>query len=78
MLPVPGVLVSAPAATGIAWVSMLRGADTLEVTVTVRNASAAAVTATVDHGGYAGSFQDPDGHLWEVAWNPQWPAEDSR
>lgn len=22
-------------------------------------------------GGYAGYFQDPDGHLWEVAWNPQ-------
>jgi hypothetical protein len=21
-------------------------------------------------GGYAGYFQDPDGHLWEVAWNP--------
>lgn len=20
--------------------------------------------------GYAGYFQDPDGHLWEVAWNP--------
>jgi catechol 2,3-dioxygenase-like lactoylglutathione lyase family enzyme len=27
-------------------------------------------------GGYAGYFQDPDGHLWEVAWNPQFlPAE---
>lgn len=25
-------------------------------------------------GGYAGYFQDPDGHLWEVAWNPQWRA----
>jgi catechol 2,3-dioxygenase-like lactoylglutathione lyase family enzyme len=25
-------------------------------------------------GGYAGYFQDPDGHLWEVAWNPQWTA----
>jgi len=25
-------------------------------------------------GGYAGYFQDPDGHLWEVAWNPDWPA----
>lgn len=25
-------------------------------------------------GGYAGYFQDPDGHLWEVAWNPQWSA----
>lgn len=23
-------------------------------------------------GGYAGCFQDLDGHLWEVAWNPQW------
>jgi catechol 2,3-dioxygenase-like lactoylglutathione lyase family enzyme len=27
-------------------------------------------------GGYAGYFQDPDQHLWEVAWNPQMlPAE---
>ena len=24
-------------------------------------------------GGYAGYFLDPDGHLWEVAWNPHWP-----
>jgi uncharacterized protein len=23
-------------------------------------------------GGYAGYFQDPDKHLWEVVWNPQW------
>jgi uncharacterized protein len=23
-------------------------------------------------GGYAGCFVDPDGHLWEVAWNRQW------
>lgn len=23
-------------------------------------------------GGYAGYFADPDGHLWEVAWNPHW------
>jgi uncharacterized protein len=22
-------------------------------------------------GGYSGYFHDPDGHLWEVAWNPQ-------
>ena len=27
-------------------------------------------------GGYAGYFQDPDGHLWEVAWNPQWVVPD--
>lgn len=25
-------------------------------------------------GGYTGYFADPDGHLWEVAWNPHfWP-----
>ena len=28
------------------------------------------------YGGYAGYFQDPDGHLWEVAWNPQWQIEE--
>lgn len=30
-------------------------------------------------GGYAGYFQDPDQHLWEVVWNPQWspPEQDA-
>jgi hypothetical protein len=23
-------------------------------------------------GGYAGCFQDPRQHLWEIAWNPEW------
>lgn len=27
-------------------------------------------------GGYSGYFQDPDGHLWEIAWNPAWEVED--
>ena len=27
-------------------------------------------------GGYSGYFHDPDGHLWEVAWNPQWSVPD--
>lgn len=27
-------------------------------------------------GGYAGYFQDRDGHLWEVVWNPQLLPED--
>ncbi len=25
---------------------------------------------TTFYGGYAGYFQDPNGHLWEVVWNP--------
>ncbi len=27
-------------------------------------------------GGYSGYFADPDGHLWEVAYNPGWPMDD--
>ena len=23
-------------------------------------------------GGYDGYFADPDGHIWEIAWNPGW------
>jgi uncharacterized protein len=26
-------------------------------------------------GGYSGYFADPDGHAWEVAWNPDWTIE---
>jgi catechol 2,3-dioxygenase-like lactoylglutathione lyase family enzyme len=29
------------------------------------------------YGGYAGYFQDPDGHLWEVAYNPELLPDDS-
>jgi len=36
------------------------------------NAGATIVKKAHDtfYGGYAGYFQDPDKHLWEVAWNP--------
>jgi len=25
------------------------------------------------HGGFRGYINDPDGHSWEIAWNPAWP-----
>ena len=28
-------------------------------------------------GGYAGYFQDPDGHVWEIVWNPEWSPGDA-
>lgn len=28
-------------------------------------------------GGYGGYFQDPDGHLWEIVWNPQLLPDDA-
>ena len=43
-----------------------------------KNAGATMVKPAQDTfwGGYAGYFQDPDKHLWEVVWNPQWlPAD---
>ncbi len=43
-----------------------------------KNAGAVVVKPAHDTfwGGYAGYFQDPDGHLWEVAWNPQWDLDE--
>ena len=29
----------------------------------------------VEWGGRRGYFADPDGHLWEIAWNPFWPVD---
>ncbi|HYD12361.1 MAG TPA: VOC family protein [Allosphingosinicella sp.] len=28
------------------------------------------------HGGCRGYVADPDGHAWEIAWNPAWPIDD--
>jgi uncharacterized protein len=43
-----------------------------DVMAQARAAGAVIVKAAQDTfwGGYAGYFQDPDQHLWEVAWNP--------
>lgn len=44
-----------------------------DVMLQVKRAGGAIVKDPDDtfYGGYAGYFQDPDGHLWEVAFNPQ-------
>jgi predicted lactoylglutathione lyase len=28
-------------------------------------------------GGYSAYFADPDGHLWEIAWNPHFPLDNA-
>ena len=33
--------------------------------------------ADIFQGGYAGTFADPDGHVWEIAWNPFFILDDS-
>ncbi|MCW3817794.1 VOC family protein [Micromonospora sp. DR5-3] len=49
-----------------------------EVDEILRRAAEAGATVTrpageTFYGGYAGYFADPDGHLWEIAWNPGFP-----
>ena len=53
-------------------------AEVDRVMVEARKAGAAIVKPAHDTawGGYAGYFQDPDGHVWEVAWNPAWKVSD--
>ncbi len=51
-----------------------------EVDAVVRQAERAGAVVTDPPrerfwGGYSGYFHDPDGHLWEVAWNPRWSVE---
>lgn len=49
-------------------------AEVDQVMAEAQAAGARCVTPARDTawGGYAGCFQDPEGHLWEVAWNPHW------
>ncbi|MEA3189804.1 MAG: uncharacterized protein QOD77_386 [Thermoplasmata archaeon] len=51
-----------------------------EVDAVLKEAVAAGATLRkpahkVFWGGYSGYFADPDGHLWEVAFNPSWPLD---
>jgi uncharacterized protein len=43
-----------------------------EIMDQARSAGATIIKNAQDtfYGGYAGYFQDPDGHLWEIVWNP--------
>ena len=43
-----------------------------EVVALARAAGANVTNPPADRawGGYSAHFQDPDGHLWEIAWNP--------
>src|SRR5215213_5590766 len=48
-----------------------------EVDEVMKQASKAGAVVVKDahdtfYGGYSGYFQDPDSHLWEIAWNPAW------
>ena len=52
-----------------------------EVDALLKQAKAAGAIVTEEPhdrpwGIYSGYFQDPDGHLWEIVWNPAWKSKE--
>jgi len=47
--------------------------DALLADVAARGGRLVKAGHRADWGGYTGYFADPDGFLWEVAWNPHFP-----
>lgn len=57
----------------------VRSREEVDAVMTEAEAAGAAIVKPAQPtfwGGYAGYFQDPDGHLWEVVWNPALLPED--
>lgn len=69
-----GLAIGAPSATDFCLAhNVASKAEVDEVMAQARAAGAVIVkpAQATFWGGYAGYFQDPDLHIWEVAWNPQ-------
>jgi len=70
---------AAPGATELTLGYNVRTREEVDAVMELANKAGARITRKQHDtfwGGYAGYFQDPDGHLWEVAWNPQLLPED--
>ena len=60
---------------GIVVAQNLASEDAVDIMMARAEAAGARIlkpAAKTFWGGYAGYFHDPDQHLWEVVWNPQW------
>ncbi len=69
-----------PAWRGIALAHNVRQRGEVESIVkTVARLGGSIVNAPEEKfwGGYGAYFADPDGHLWEIAWNPGFPLDES-
>lgn len=70
-----GLAVGARSATEFSLAHNVASRDEVDAVMAQARNAGATITKPAGEtfwGGYAGYFQDPDGHLWEVAWNPQW------
>jgi predicted lactoylglutathione lyase len=66
--------------SGIALAHNVRSTEEVDRVVELAASAGATVTrapCTTFYGGYAGCFRDPDGHVWEIAFNPGFPLDDA-
>lgn len=69
-----GLQVSPPAPTDLSLGHNVRSREEVDEAMARALAAGATIVKPAQDtfwGGYAGYFQDPDQHVWEVAWNPQ-------
>ncbi|MES2939734.1 MAG: VOC family protein [Pseudomonadota bacterium] len=69
-----GIPLQPPSATEFSLAHNVRSQAEVDAVMAQARAAGAAVVKPAGktfYGGYAGCFQDPDGHLWEIAYNPQ-------
>jgi catechol 2,3-dioxygenase-like lactoylglutathione lyase family enzyme len=61
---------------GVALAHNVRSTNEVDAVVAAAESAGATVTRAPSetfYGGYAGYFADPDGHTWEIAFNPGFP-----
>jgi catechol 2,3-dioxygenase-like lactoylglutathione lyase family enzyme len=68
-----GLPLQPPSATELSLGHNVRSREEADVVMAKAAAAGAVIVKPAQDtfwGGYGGYFQDPDGHLWEVVWNP--------
>ena len=70
--------VQAPSATEFTLAHNVSSKEEVDLVMEQAKAAGATIIKSAQetfYGGYAGYFQDPDHHVWEIAWNPQFLPE---
>ena len=68
------LLVQAPSATEFTLAHNVSSKEEVDLVMNQAKAAGATIIKAAQetfYGGYAGYFQDPDQHVWEIAWNPE-------
>ncbi len=69
-----GIIMGQPSATELTIGHNVASKDEVDLVMEQARRAGAVIVKPAQQafwGGYAGYFQDPDQHLWEVVWNPQ-------